>query len=155
MNPISCPFERLIACCARTGCWDISTKAHAAECAHCREIVQVAEWLGCIADSDVEERDLPGAERVWFSGCILAAQAAREKALRPLVIMELVVRAALILVLAAGIAWTWFRFQSLATHWAATHIPIPQSIAFSVAAMATCIVTLLSIKLFQPILTEE
>jgi hypothetical protein len=155
MNPISCPPEESIIRSARTGCWDISAKAHVTECAHCREIVRIVEWLGRAAEADGKPGDLPGAEQVWFRGRILAAQAAQEKALRPLVVIELGIRAALILVLAAGITWTWFRSQSLAAHWAATHLPLPQPILFSGAAMATCLVALLFVKLFQPILTEE
>jgi predicted anti-sigma-YlaC factor YlaD len=155
MNPISCPHEESITHSARTGRWEDSAKAHVAECAHCREIVRITESLERISGADAEERELPEPEQIWFRGRILAAQAAREKAIRRLLVIELGIRAALILFLAAGITWTWFRVQSLAAHWAATHLPLPQPILYSAAAMATCLVALLFVKLFQPILTEE
>jgi hypothetical protein len=155
MKPLSCPNEVSVIYSVRTGCWDVSTRAHVAKCAHCREIAQVAGYLANIAGNEPEEHSLPEAEQVWFRGRILAARTAREKSLRPLLAIELVLRAVLTLFLAAGSTWIWFRFQSLAAILGTAHAHLPQPILFSAAALATGAVTLLLIKLFQPVLAEE
>jgi hypothetical protein len=156
MNPILCPHEASVACSARTGCWDDSTKAHIEECVHCREIAEVTEWLGNIAKTEAKECALPNAEQVWMNARTLAVQAAQERALRPLVIAELVVRAASNLALTAGVIWIWFGFQSLANRWLPpVHLHVLQPIFFSAAALAVCLIALVCIKLFQPILAED
>ena len=66
MNRISCPHEETVSNAARTGCWDDSTRAHVRQCAHCREIAGIAEWMGNIARVDIRDAVLPGPERVYL-----------------------------------------------------------------------------------------
>ena len=58
--------------------------------------------MGNIAGMDAQEAVLPDPEQVFLNAQIAALQRAREKALRPLVIAEFVVRIMIILALAAG-----------------------------------------------------
>lgn len=155
MNRIACPHEENIFNAARTGRWDDSTRAHVKQCAHCREIAGIAEWLGNIARMDTQDAVLPDPEQVFLKAQIAVTQAEREKALRPLVIVEFVVKIIVMLALSAGILWAWFGFRSLAASSLTSSLHVPQSILISAAALATCLIALLFTKLAQPMLTGE
>jgi hypothetical protein len=154
MNLTFCPHEMRVSQSARTGVWDDSTKAHAKECAHCREIVQITEWLGSEVRSN-EGYKLPDAEQVWLNSRYFAIQEAREKALRPLLIAERVIRVALLLIIAGGLAWISYMVPSLLSDWLPKHPNIPQPIHLTSVVLITCLAAFLAAKLAQPILTEE
>jgi len=99
--------------------------------------------------------DLPEAEQIWLNARILAIQDARKRALRPIVIAEIVVRAALNLAMVAGITWLWSSFQSSAADLMPIYSKAPQPILLFIASLATCLVALLFVKLIQPILAER
>ena len=155
MNGIPCSHEETISYAARTGCWDDSTRAHVKQCAHCREIAGIAEWMGSIARSDAQEALLPDPEHVFLNGQIAAQQRAREKALRPLDIAEFVVRIMVILALAAGVLWAWFGLRSLAASSLPAYLHVSQPLSISAAALVTSLLTLVFTKLVQPMLIEE
>jgi|WetSurMetagenome_2_1015567.scaffolds.fasta_scaffold197592_1 hypothetical protein len=155
MNRITCPREDNIANAARTGRWDDSTRAHVKQCAHCREIAGITEWMGHIAGMDVQAVMLPDPGRVFLNAQMSALQRAREKALRPLAIAEFVVRIMVILALGAGVLWAWVGFRSLGASVLSASLGIPQAVLISAAALAACLVALLFIRLVQPILIEE
>ena len=155
MNPTSCPYEAQVSHAARAGCWDDLTRAHVTKCAYCREVAQIAEYMGNIDGIREEKSALPEAEQIWLNARIVAIQAARKRALLPLVIAEIAVRTALILAMVAGITWLWSRFQSFATGLMPMYSKAPQPILLSIAALATCLVALLFVKLIQPILAER
>ena len=155
MNRITCPHEENISNAARTGRWDDSTRAHVKQCAHCREIAGITEWMGNIAGMDAQAAVLPDPEQVFLNAQIAAMQRAREKALRPLVIAEFVVRIMIILALAAGVLWAWFGFRSLAASSLPAYLHIPQPLLISAAALVTSLITLVFTKLVQPMLIEE
>jgi hypothetical protein len=155
MNRITCPHEENISNAARTGRWDDSTRAHVQQCAHCREIAGITEWMGNIAGRDAQEVVLPDPERVFLNGQIAMLQRAREKALRPLAIAEFVVRIMVILALAAGVLWAWFGFRSLAASSLPAYLHLPQPLLLSAAALVTSLLTLVFTKLVQPMLIEE
>jgi hypothetical protein len=111
--------------------------------------------MGSIARIDDQDVVLPDPEQVFLNAQIAARQAAREKALRPLVIAESAVRVIIILALAAGILCAWFGFRSLAASSLSGYLHIPQPALISATALATCLITLLFTKLAQPILLEE
>jgi hypothetical protein len=155
MNRITCPHEENISNAARTGRWDDSTRAHVQQCAHCREIAGITEWMGNIAGRDAQEAVLPDPEQVFFNAQIAALQRARDKALRPLAIAEFVVRIMVILALAAGVLWAWFGVRSLAASSYPAYLHLPQPLLISAAALVTSLLTLVFTKLVQPMLIEE
>jgi hypothetical protein len=124
------------------------------ECAHCREIAQFTEWLGDIARTENKEYSLPDAEKVWQDARILALQAARERALRPLVIAKLAVGVALALMLAGAIAWISLSLPSIAAILLPEHLRALHPMVLSVTALITCSAILLSVRLLGPVLTE-
>ena len=155
MNRITCPYEEDTSNAARTGRWDDSTRDHVEQCAYCREIAGIAEWMGNIAGMDAPADALPDPKQVFLNAQIAALQAAREKALRPLVIAEFVVRIMIILALAVGVLWSWFGFRSLAANSLPAYLHIPQPLLISAAALVTSLITLVFTKLVQPMLIEE
>jgi hypothetical protein len=155
MNRNSCPQEAIVVQAARTGCWNDFTKTHINNCAYCREIAGIAEWMGNIARTDIQDFCLPESGQVFLNAHIAAAEEAREKALRPLRIAEFFVSIAVILVLAAGILGAWFGFRWLAANSLPSNPHLPQSLVISAAALATGLVAMLFTKLAQPVLTEE
>jgi hypothetical protein len=154
MNSRFCPNEEQVSRSARTGVWDDTTKVHVAECAHCREIVQITEWLGNAAKAN-GEYTLPDAEQIWLHSRFFAMQDAREKALRSLLIIERAIRMALLLIIAGGLAWISYMVPSLLSDWLLKHPQIPQPINLSFVVLITCLATFLAAKLVQPILAEE
>jgi hypothetical protein len=151
----TCPQEENISNAARTGRWDDSTRAHIKQCAHCREIAGITEWMGNIAEMDAKEAVLPDPEHVFLKAHIASLQRAQEKALRPLAIAEFVVRIMIILALAAGVLWAWFGFRSLAASSIPSYLHIPQPLLIAVTALVTSLITLVFTKLVQPMLIEE
>lgn len=154
MNGTSCSHETAATNAARTGCWDASTIEHVQTCSYCREIVQSIEWMAKAAGTE-EQHFIPDAEKVWLNARMRAIQEARERALRPVLIMEFAVRVAWMLSLAAGLVWTWFKIQSAALHALGGAFTMPQAIIASIAAFGACLATLLFVRLVQPMLVEE
>jgi hypothetical protein len=155
MNRITCRHEKDISNAARTGRWDDSKRAHVKQCAHCREIVGITEWMGNIAGRDAQEAVLPDPEHIFLNAQIAARQRAQEKALRPLDIAEFVVSSIVVLALAAGVLWAWFGFRSLAASSLSAYLHVPQPLLISAAALVTSLITLVFTILVQPMLLEE
>jgi hypothetical protein len=156
MKPIACPHEASVARSARTGCWDDSAKAHLKACVHCREAAEITGWLCSIARTEAEKWELPDAEQIWMNARILAMQDARERAFRPLAVAELVVTAAWTFALTGGLLWIWFGLRSLArSALGPAHAPMALPVSVSAAATALCLIALIFIKLFHPILSED
>ena len=155
MNQTSCTHEKTVLNAAKTGCWDDAAKAHIQQCAQCREIAEIAQWMGRVARMDAVEAVLPDSNQVWLNARVAAIQTARERAFRSLAIAEVVIRIAVVLALAAGILWVWFGLRSLATSSLPSYLHLPQPVWNSAAALATCLFALLFTKLAQPILIEE
>ncbi len=155
MNRTSCTQEEIIAKAARTGCWDDSAKAHINNCAYCREIAGIAEWMGNISRTDMKDAAMPAPEHVFLNAQIAATEEAGRKALRPLLIAEFVVRIAVILAMAAAIHCAWFGFRSFAANSLPSYLNVPRSIIIPAAALATGLIALLFTKLVQPVLIEE
>ena len=155
MNRITCPQEANVSYAARTGSWDDFSKAHVQQCPHCREVAGITEWMGHIAKMDSADAVLPGPHQIVLNARLAAIQAAREKALRPLAIIEFVVRIVVIFVLAGGVLGLWVGVRSLAAHLPSSYPHLPLPLVNSAAALVTCLITLAFTKLVQLLLIEE
>jgi biopolymer transport protein ExbB/TolQ len=101
------------------------------------------------------ERRLPDAEQIWMNARVLAIQAARRRALHPLMIAELIIRIAVTLGLTAGIAWLWYHFQSLAVNLQPLSLPLQNPLIATVAGLATALIALVFMRWVPPVLIEE
>ena len=128
MNRISCPQEVNVSNAARTGRWDESCKAHVQQCAHCREIAGIIEWMGNVARTDAAGAALPDPKQVLLSARLAAIQAAREKALRPLAIIELIVKFVVIFALAVGVFGVWLGLRLFAGNLPSSYPHVPQPV---------------------------
>ena len=155
MNPQSCPFETNVSHAARTGSWDKLIREHVKVCSHCGEIARITEWMGSVAATSIEKSTLPDVKQIWLNARVLAMQSARKRALRPLVITELVVRIAIALGLAAGIAWLWYVFQSVTASLQPAHLLLSKPLIATATALATCLIAFALTRLVSPALIEE
>jgi len=87
MKNDSCPHENLVATAARTGKWEESLIAHANECVVCREVKEVAVWMGSLA-GQFENEPVPHEKLVWLRSLIREEQARQDRALRPLAVAQ-------------------------------------------------------------------
>jgi predicted anti-sigma-YlaC factor YlaD len=155
MKSTCCPYEERVSRSARTGIWDDSTRAHVSECAHCREIVQIARFLEKSARFEESRPSLPDAEQIWLNSRYDAMQAARERALRPLMIAQRMIRLAVLLILTGGIVWISFSFPTMISQWLPRFRPISQPMLISTTGIATLLVALLLTRLIQPLLFDD
>ena len=97
MGNKGCPQENTVARTARTGMWDEATTKHARECAFCREVSAAAVRMQSIATFPEPSTSLgksvsaplPEAGLLWWKHELMERYAARERATRPVRIMEI------------------------------------------------------------------
>lgn len=154
MKPRRCPQEEKVIKAARTGGWENSVRTHILQCAYCREVAEISEWMNLTAAADTRESLLPDPELLFMNAQVAAIQEAQEKALRPLAIAELIVRISIILILAGATLYIWFRLRPL-TVLMPPYPYIPQYVQTSAAALVLCIIALAVARLAQPMLTGE
>ncbi len=155
MNSLPCPYEKRVSQSARTGGWDDSTKAHVVGCAYCREIAQIAGLLANSARISGKEYPLPDPEQIWLNSRYYAMQAARERAIRPLLIAQRLIQLVVLLILTGGIAWISYGFPILISDWLPSLKPIPQPMLVFSTSLVTLLAAFLSAKLVRPIIFED
>ena len=106
MKRTSCPHAADVLKAARVDEWNESLRDHAAECSHCRDLVQVATFMKLDAAEEKQAR-LPDPELVWLKAQVLARQAQKDRALKPLVLAEAVGQAVAALAVGAFLTWQW------------------------------------------------
>lgn len=88
MTPPECPREQDVINAIVTGRWpdrcDESLCVHAAECAVCKELVEVTSVMRLDRDGLHEEMSLPSAGQVWWRAAIRARLEASERVARPM-----------------------------------------------------------------------
>ena len=107
MKQASCPHEVDVLRAARADEWNESLRAHAAECARCRDLVQVTAFMNKLGAAEDRQAPLPDPELVWLKAQVLARQAQKERALKPLVLAEALGQAAAALAVGAFLTWKW------------------------------------------------
>ena len=115
MKQASCPNEADVLRAARADEWSESLRAHAAECARCRDLVQVTTFMNKLGAAEDKQAPLPDPELVWLKAQVLARQARKERALKPLVVAEALGQAAAALGVGAFLTWKWPLVMALAT----------------------------------------
>jgi hypothetical protein len=88
MSAVECPREQDVINAIVTGRWpdqcDESLRAHAAECAVCKELVEVTSVMRLDHEGLYEEMSLPSAGQVWWRAAIRARLEAPQRVARPL-----------------------------------------------------------------------
>ena len=88
MSAPECPREQDVINAIVTGRWpercDESLCAHVAECAVCKELVEVTSMMRLDRDGLHEEMSLPSAGQVWWRAAIRARLEASQRVERPL-----------------------------------------------------------------------
>ena len=109
MKPAQCVHEEEVAQAAQSGEWSPALRAHAAECPVCSEVALVSGFLQTEAELAHTEAVLPDAGRIWRKAQFASKQAAAERALRPIALMEKLTVACAVLVFGAAFLWNWPR----------------------------------------------
>ena len=107
MKQASCPHEADVLQAARAGEANESLRDHAADCARCRDLLQVATFMKKLDAAEEKQAPLPDPELVWLKAQVLARQAQKDRALKPLVLAEAVGQAAAALAVGAFLTWQW------------------------------------------------
>jgi len=109
MKLAQCVHEEEVARAAQSGDWPAALRAHADECPVCSEVALVSSFLQCEAESARADAVLPDAGRIWRKAQLASKQAAAERALRPIALMERLTLACAVLVFGAAFLWNWPR----------------------------------------------
>ncbi len=109
---MSCPCERDVLDLVAIGQWpsraDATLRAHAAECAICKEVAAVATVVREWAD-DPQPVKVPDAAVVWYRAQVRAREEAARRASRPVLAAQLVALATVILaVITIGPSAEWY-----------------------------------------------
>ncbi len=107
MKQASCPHEADVLKAARAGEANESLRDHAAECARCRDLLQVVTFMKRLDAAEEKQARLPDPELVWLKAQVLARQAQKERALKPLVFVEAAGQAVAALAVGAFLTWKW------------------------------------------------
>jgi hypothetical protein len=112
MKPEQCTYEEAVARAAQSGDWTPALRAHAAECTTCSEVALVSGFLQAEAEAARAEALLPDPGHIWRKAQLASIQAAAERALRPIAMMEKLTVACGALVLGAVFLWNWPRLTA-------------------------------------------
>ncbi len=114
MKQALCPNEADVLRAAREDEWSESLRAHMAECARCRDLVQVGTFMSKLSAAEDRQTPLPDPELVWLKAQVLARQAQKERALKPLLVAEALGQAVAALGVGALLTWKWPLVTALA-----------------------------------------
>ncbi len=108
MKPAQCAHEKEVARALQSD-WTPALRAHAAECPVCSEVALVSGFLQTEAELARAEAVLPDPGRIWRKAQLASRQAAAERALRPIALMEKLTLVCVVLVFGVAFLWNWQR----------------------------------------------
>lgn len=182
MSSRHCPQENTVARMARTGLWDESTTRHARACPMCREVSAAAVRMLSIASFDNAAKPsiaqaasaqvaaaqgdiapLPDASLLWWKHELMQRYMQRERAARPIRVMEVLTGAvgllALLAVLTLGSLLLPDVIETAAAQGSSQLLASAISGGFSVSADAlltgTVLAALLCAALLYPLWREQ
>ncbi len=156
MKRVNCPQEAAVTNAVRTGSLETSLTTHAANCAVCREIIQVSSWMHALSRSSESNPSLPDAGLLWWRARLSEKKADAEKAQDVLEWVEIASTAAISLGLGGWVAWNWYAIQG----WMAWILAGAQHrmAAYSAPILFSPIIIVLSLAalvLVYPILVDD
>jgi len=83
----SCNYEIAVSAAIQFKHWNEETSDHVASCAHCSEIVRIAEWTRSLS-TNIDRRPLPDPDLLWIRASVFNVQAKRRRALRLFVVLQ-------------------------------------------------------------------
>jgi hypothetical protein len=111
MKHANCPHEEAVTRAARTGDWETSLSAHAANCAVCGGIVNTSRWMQALAQGSESNHALPDAGMLWRSAQLSEKREKTEGSQNFLEWMAFASIAVPCLGLTAWLAWNWYAIQ--------------------------------------------
>jgi hypothetical protein len=92
MNAVPCPREIEVLDALRSGAWpagcDEELRAHPADCASCRDLVEVATALFADRDASIHEGAFPGSGVIWWKMQMRLRREAMVSARRTLLLVQ-------------------------------------------------------------------
>jgi hypothetical protein len=107
MQETFCPLEDSVLLSIRTGQWGDSLRAHVSGCPQCREVAQVAGWMGGIAERLGREGTLPDPTLAWLKAQLEENKHAHERRLRRIVFRHALVRLGIWLAVLLPLLLAW------------------------------------------------
>lgn len=107
MKEILCPQENSVLCAMRSARWNDELRRHASECADCMEAVQVAGWIGGIAERLGFEGTLPDPTLTWLRSRLEEHLRVEKERVRAAVFRQALLRLGASIVVTLSLYWIW------------------------------------------------
>ena len=88
---MNCKHQTAVRKAVQSGKWDRLTRSHFESCAICQEETRIAGWMKSFAEQTEPEVSPAEYGPIWLKAQFMEKQEAQRKALRPLVISQIVV----------------------------------------------------------------
>lgn len=109
----ACCREEAILQAHRTGQWTGVLTDHKDACETCQRVIQICGWMKNLEQAARVDEPLPSADFMWLKAHFLERLSREERALRPLLWAEVLVRGVVALILGIGIGEGWMRAQTM------------------------------------------
>jgi len=94
-----CPYEAAVVSAKRRDMWNDALRQHVRDCRTCAEVAGIVGWMTTLAGLD-HAISFPDPDLLWAKAKLADLEAARKRALRPVVAGEILIRALVALVAA-------------------------------------------------------
>jgi hypothetical protein len=123
MNDKECPYEDSVTQAMHTGQWHEGLRTHVSQCKYCAEIIQVSRWMSSMAESCRDASPAPDPGVTWLKAQWAEQLRREERALRPVILAQVLAKSGVFVALAFLILWIWpvvnpliLRFLAWAPH---------------------------------------